>query len=93
MRPLEGNDVTDFYLAGGDLRAWVAFYLARLELDTTTPAPGWPKTLIFPALPGLAVSRDWRRLADGRIEATFPDAATLQACVDATRAIRAGLAI
>ncbi len=26
--PLEGKDVTDFYLAGGDLRAWVQFALA-----------------------------------------------------------------
>jgi DNA primase len=34
--PLEGKDVTDFYLAGGDLRAWVHFALADWE---PTPAP------------------------------------------------------
>lgn len=32
IRPLEGKDVTDFYLAGGDLRAWIGFNLARLGL-------------------------------------------------------------
>jgi DNA primase len=34
--PLEGKDVTDFYLAGGDLCAWVHFALADWE---PTPAP------------------------------------------------------
>ena len=28
LLPLAGKDVTDFYLAGGDLRAWVQFALA-----------------------------------------------------------------
>jgi len=32
IRPLEGKDVTDFHLAGGDLGAWIAFNLARLGL-------------------------------------------------------------
>ena len=32
IQPLEGKDVTDFYLAGGDLGAWIAFNLARLGL-------------------------------------------------------------
>ncbi len=29
VRPLQGKDLTDFHLAGGDLRAWVEFLLAR----------------------------------------------------------------
>jgi hypothetical protein len=28
IRPLEGNDITDFYKAGGDLRLWIHYYLA-----------------------------------------------------------------
>jgi len=33
IRPLTGNDITDFHQAGGDLRAWVEHHLERL---------GWP---------------------------------------------------
>jgi DNA primase len=29
VRPLRGNDLTDFYRAGGDLRAWVSYHLER----------------------------------------------------------------
>lgn len=35
VRPLQGNDVTEFAQAGGDLRAWVEFHLAR-EKDAAT---------------------------------------------------------
>ena len=31
VRPLHGNDLTDFYQAGGDLRAWVTFHRERLD--------------------------------------------------------------
>lgn len=34
IRPLEGNDVTDYYLAGGRLRDWVEFHLGKLEHET-----------------------------------------------------------
>jgi DNA primase len=37
LLPLAGKDVTDFYLARGDLRAWVQFALA--DCRDTTPAP------------------------------------------------------
>jgi hypothetical protein len=30
IRPLEGNDITDFHNAGGDLRLWIEYHLARL---------------------------------------------------------------
>jgi len=29
VRPLQGKDLTDFHLAGGDLRSWIEFLLAR----------------------------------------------------------------
>jgi len=35
--PLAGKDVTDFYLAGGDLRAWVQFAIAADGESTTAP--------------------------------------------------------
>jgi len=33
IRPLKGNDVTDFYLAGGRLRDWVEYHLTRMEYE------------------------------------------------------------
>jgi len=40
VRPPQGNDLTDFYLAGGDLRAWVEFYLAVVgNLNPSGPDP------------------------------------------------------
>jgi hypothetical protein len=30
-RPLQGNDLTDFYQTGADLRAWVAYHLEQLR--------------------------------------------------------------
>ena len=35
--PLSGKDVTDFYLAGGNLRAWVQFALAADGEPTAAP--------------------------------------------------------
>jgi DNA primase len=37
LLPLAGKDVTDFYLAGGDLRAWVRFALVDDWETTATP--------------------------------------------------------
>ncbi len=37
LMPLAGKDVTDFYLAGGDLRAWVQFALADGWEPTAAP--------------------------------------------------------
>jgi len=44
VRPLQGNDLTEFHQAGGDLRAWLAFHLDRLgcekaEKSRTNPDP------------------------------------------------------
>jgi hypothetical protein len=47
LLPLAGKDVTDFYLAGGDLRAWVRFTLAEDWNMTTTSVE--PTTVILPA--------------------------------------------
>ena len=34
VRPLQGNDLTDFYLAGGDLRTWITYHLEKPEYGT-----------------------------------------------------------
>jgi DNA primase len=47
LMPLAGKDVTEFYLSGGDLRAWVRFALAN---DGYTPrAPAETQVPIAPA--------------------------------------------
>jgi len=33
-RPLQGNDLTDFHQAGGDLRAWATYHLERLKVKS-----------------------------------------------------------
>ena len=35
VRPLQGNDLTDFHHGGGDLGAWIAFQMAALSANTT----------------------------------------------------------
>jgi DNA primase len=65
LLPLAGKDVTDFYLAGGDLRAWVQFTLAD-DWDTTAaraktpvsilPAPWEGKRVRIEDLPNLQAS-------------------------------------
>jgi len=39
IRPLQGKDITDFWTAGGDLRAWVSFHLARLDAAASSSPP------------------------------------------------------
>ncbi len=44
IRPPEGKDITDYYLVGGDLRAWIEFHLARQEAGAQ-PARTLPEML------------------------------------------------
>jgi hypothetical protein len=39
-RPLQGNDLTDFHLEGGDLRQWVTYHLERIEVETQRATAG-----------------------------------------------------
>lgn len=50
MRPLQGNDVTDFHQKGGDLWAWVRFILdqQRPQLLTIAPIPTCVSICRFP---------------------------------------------
>ena len=47
LLPLAGKDVTDFYLAGGDLRAWIQFTLAGDR--HITPPPVETRVSVSPA--------------------------------------------
>jgi DNA primase len=48
LQPLAGKDVTDFHLAGGDLRAWVRFALAGEMVPTARPEAAAPHTAPIP---------------------------------------------
>jgi len=88
----EGNDPTEYYQRGGDLRAWVGGLVGDTGAATATGAR-FPLRLRIPperaTLPGLAViNRQWRRLEDGSIEAVFNSSDELETCIQAMRAIR-----
>jgi hypothetical protein len=46
IKPLVGKDITDFWKAGGNLRAWVSFHLAALANEAPPePCPSTPATI------------------------------------------------
>jgi hypothetical protein len=87
------GDANDMHRDGADVRGWVIAGLGQAAQPETPMRPetttAYPVTLVFPGdLHGLATTADWRRLSDGRVEATFPDRDTLVTCLDVTKAIR-----
>jgi hypothetical protein len=42
VRPLQGNDLTDFHLEGGDLRRWATYHLEQLKAETKRSPSGSP---------------------------------------------------
>jgi hypothetical protein len=84
-----GEDINDFHVNGGDVAGWLTD-LTGFPKPVRSVPPDWPKTLIFPDRPGVPfINGQWRRLDDGRIEATFMDAEELQIVLDAAQAIAA----
>jgi hypothetical protein len=91
------GDANAMHRDGADVRGWVLAGLGKAaqpdQLETPARSKGttaYPVTLVFPGdMHGLATTADWRRLPDGRVEATFPDRETLQTCLEVARAIRA----
>jgi DNA primase len=55
LLPLAGKDITDFYLAGGDLRAWIRFALTGAQMFRVPPVPA-----AAPALPAPWVGQQVR---------------------------------
>jgi len=90
-----GNDITDYYQAGGDLRAWVQYLLAKRKTtfhpsvtsvprdETHLHPPAVPyQTIIYPAGANIAViGNQWHRLPDDRIKATYHDREELELSV------------
>ncbi len=80
LRPGD-KDLTDFHMAGGDLRAWLLAELKRhspLPSEPIVSEPGKSQqrvTVRWPADSQVGVVGDeWRRLPDGRLEASYtPD--------------------
>jgi len=82
VRVPEGNDVTEYYQAGGDVRAWVMTVVG----DDTR----FPLRVVIPPdearLPGLAVPAGrWQRMDDGSIVVVYASAEEMAVCREATR--------
>ena len=82
VRVPEGNDVTEYYQAGGDVRAWV---MAVISGDTR-----FPLRVVIPPdeamRPGLAVPAGrWQRMDDGSIVVVYASAEEMAVCREATR--------
>jgi hypothetical protein len=67
------KDITDFHLAGGHLRDWIQFELARLGIvELQAPQVEQRLTMIWPADSRVpTVVGQWQRLEDGRIQASY----------------------
>ncbi len=82
VRVPEGNDVTEYCQAGGDVRAWV---MAVMGDDTR-----FPLRVVIPPdeamSPGLAVPAGrWQRMDDGSIVVVYASAEEMAVCREATR--------
>jgi hypothetical protein len=94
--PLQGNDLTDFHRAGGDLRAWVLDHLVQTDIASPEPlsvktvntlrkVTHYPVTLRFPADVSVGVvGGQWQRLPSGEIEASFRTKDELAVCLAAS---------
>ena len=87
VRVPEGNDVTEYHQAGGDVRAWV---MAVIGDDTR-----FPLRVVIPPdearLPGLAVPAGrWQRRDDGSIVVVYASAEEMAVCREATRVCGGG---
>jgi DNA primase len=93
-----GDDPTEYYQDGGDLRSWALSLLPSEKANNRPPTAAsktvrFPLTMIIPpekaSLPGLALpNNSWKRRSDGSIKVVFRDAHTLDVCTRATQAIR-----
>ena len=87
VRVQEGNDVTEYHQAGGDVRAWVMAVVgddARFPLRVVIP-PDEAR------LPGLAVPAGrWQRMDDGSIVVVYASAEEMAVCREATRVCGGG---
>ncbi|MBN2007446.1 MAG: toprim domain-containing protein [Anaerolineae bacterium] len=90
VRVPEGNDVTEYHQAGGDVRAWV---MAVVGIDAR-----FPLRVVIPPdeamSPGLAVPAGrWQRMDDGSIVVVYASAEEMAVCREATRACGGGTSL
>lgn len=79
-----GQDLTDYYQSGHNLRDLL---LPLLQSDKSSL--DFPLVIRWPAEAEIAtIGGQWRRLPDGRIEATYANAEELKLCLEITRCIR-----
>ena len=91
-----GEDLNGFHVMGGDLGAWFEAVAGTPEVRSrksqvkSRQQGRWPMVMVFESAPGLALPHGmWRRLEDGRLEATIEGPEVLEAMLWATRAARA----
>jgi len=87
VRVPEGNDMTEYHQAGGDVLAWV--------LAVTGDDARFPLRVVIPpdeaSLPGLAVPAGrWQRMDDGSIVVVYASAEEMAVCEEATRVCGGG---
>jgi len=87
VRVPEGNDVTEYFQVGGDVRAWV--------MAVTGDDARFPLRVVIPPdearLPGLAVPAGrWQRQDDGSIVVVYASADEMAVCREATRVCGGG---
>ena len=90
-----GEDLNGFHVMGGDLGAWFEAVTGeskvRSQKSEVKTKTRWPMVMVFEGGAGLALPHGmWRRLEDGRLEATIAGPEVLEAVLWATRAARVG---
>ena len=90
-----GEDINGFHVMGGDLSAWFEAVSGESKVTSqkskVKTGSRWPMVMVFEGGAGLALPHGmWRRLEDGRLEATIAGPEVLEAVLWATRAARVG---
>jgi hypothetical protein len=64
IRPLDGNDITNFHQAGGNLRAWIEYHLDRDDRQRVERLEAEARSLIEVGLPMPQAIRRYAEIAD-----------------------------
>lgn len=84
-----GQDITDLWRSGHDLREWLILAGVRQAVSASKPQQDFPVFVRWPANAEIAVpGGQWLRLADGSIEAAYNDRDEWELCLEITRMIQ-----
>jgi hypothetical protein len=64
IRPLDGNDITNFHQAGGNLRAWIEYHLDRDDRQRVERLEAEARSLIEAGLPTPRSRRRYAEIAE-----------------------------